>query len=123
MKGKIKQVVLDTINNTRDGEFYYSINVLVCLLLFFKINICLSVDCRGTQTRGVPWSWSLVVCIALTAQIVCKPQATTKKPLITYVAGPNQLTLLLDDSAFRFVSQQKKFALSDDNVVLFWLVY
>ncbi|XP_057370489.1 uncharacterized protein LOC130691555 [Daphnia carinata] len=49
---------------------------------------------------------AVAVCIALLVVLmssdVCKSQPIRKPPVITYVAGPNQLTLLFPSSAFRF---------------------
>ncbi|XP_046447517.1 uncharacterized protein LOC124196457 isoform X3 [Daphnia pulex] len=56
---------------------------------------------RGTfPTSVVAVCWALLV--LLMSSDVCKSQPIKKPPAITYVAGPNQLTLLLGSSSFRF---------------------
>ncbi|KAK4019015.1 hypothetical protein OUZ56_001051 [Daphnia magna] len=57
------------------------------------------------RTESSPTS-AVAVCIALVVVLmssdVCKSQPIKKPPVITYAAGPNQLTLLFPNSAFRF---------------------
>lgn len=57
------------------------------------------------RTESSPTS-AVAVCIALVVALmssdVCKSQPIKKPPVITYAAGPNQLTLLFPNSAFRY---------------------
>ncbi|KAI9565971.1 hypothetical protein GHT06_009769 [Daphnia sinensis] len=60
---------------------------------------------RAGRSERSPTS-AVAVCVALVVLLmssdVCKSQPIKKPPVITYVAGPNQLTLLFPSSAFRF---------------------
>ena len=90
-----------------DG-FLKSSLIFFLFLFFFCVLASKKMPKAYRQRRGTSVDLVVAVCSALMVLLmssdVCKSQPIKKPPVITYVAGPNQLTLLLGGgSSFRYV--------------------
>jgi len=90
-------------------DFLKNSFIFFVLFFFFCVLASKKMPKAYRQRRGTSPTWVVAVCSALMVLLmssdVCKSQPIKKPPVITYVAGPNQLTLLLGGgSSFRYVS-------------------